>query len=100
MLSSESDKAKFFAKNFSKNSKCDNSGISLPVFPSKINLKLHNIYVTQKMVKKVIMKLASSKTSAPECITVVFLMICEPELCYIIADLLNKCLKESCFPDF
>ena len=24
---------------------------------------------------------------------------CEPELCYILAELLNKCLEESCFPD-
>ena len=24
---------------------------------------------------------------------------CEPELSYILAKLLNKCLKESCFPD-
>ena len=24
---------------------------------------------------------------------------CEPELCYILAELFNKCLKESCFPD-
>ena len=31
VLSSASDKAKLFAKNFSKNSNCDDSGISLPV---------------------------------------------------------------------
>ena len=24
---------------------------------------------------------------------------CEPELSYILAELFNKCLKESCFPD-
>ena len=33
VLSSASDKAKLFAKNFSKNSNLDDSGISLPVFP-------------------------------------------------------------------
>ena len=27
------------------------------------------------------------------------LKICEPELSYILAELFNKCLKESCFPD-
>ena len=35
--------------------------ISLPVFPSKTNLKLHNIYVTRKVIKKVIMNLDLSK---------------------------------------
>ena len=53
VLSSASDKAKLFAKNFSKNSNRDDSGISLPVFRSRTNLKLHNIYLTPKMVKKV-----------------------------------------------
>ena len=33
VLSSASDKAKFFAKNFSKNSNLDDSGICLPIFP-------------------------------------------------------------------
>ena len=42
VLSSPSDKAKLFAENFSKNSNLDDSGISLPVFPSRTNLKLHN----------------------------------------------------------
>ena len=55
VLSSASDKAKLFAKNFSKNSNLDDSGISLPVFSSRTNLKLHNISITPKMVKKVIM---------------------------------------------
>ena len=38
VLSSASDKAKLFAKNFSKNSNLDDSGISLPVFPSTVFL--------------------------------------------------------------
>ena len=80
VLSSTSDKPKLFAKNFSKNSNLDHSGTSLHVFPSRTNLKLHNISVTLKMVKKVIMN-------------------CEHELSYILGELLNKCLKESCFPD-
>ena len=50
VLSSASDKAKLLVENFSKNSNLDNSGISLPVFPSGTNLKLHNISVTSKMV--------------------------------------------------
>ena len=99
MLSSVSDKAKLFAENVSKNSNLDDSGISLPVFPSRTNLKLHNIFVTHKMVKKIIMSLDLSKPSSPDCIPVVVLKNCEPELSYIKAELFNKCLKESCFPD-
>ena len=67
VLSSASAKAKLFAKNFSKNSNLDDSGISLPVFPSRTNLKLHNISITPKMVKKVIMNPYSSKVSGPDC---------------------------------
>ena len=37
VLSSASDKAKLFGKNFSKNSNLDDSGISLPVFISRTN---------------------------------------------------------------
>ena len=48
-LSSASDKAKLFPENFSKNSNLDDSGISLPVFLSRTNLKLHDISVTLKM---------------------------------------------------
>ena len=99
VLSSASDKAKLFAENFSKNSNLDDSGISLPVFPSRTNLKLHNISVTPKMVRKVIMNLDLSKASGPDCIPVVVLKNCELELSYILAELFNKCLKESCFPD-
>ena len=35
----------------------------------------------------------------PDCILVVVLKNCEPELSYILAEPFNKCLKESCFPD-
>ena len=96
MLSSASDKAKFFAENFSKNSNLDDSGISLPVFPSRTNLKLHNIFVTPKMVKKVITNLDLSKACG---FCQRHLKNCEPELSNILAELFNKCLKESCFPD-
>ena len=98
VLSPASDKAKLFAENFSLNSNLDDSGVSLPVFPSRTNLKLHNISITPKMVRKVIMYLDLSKASGPDCIPVVVLKNCEPELSYILAELFNKCLKESCFP--
>ena len=94
-----SDKTKLFTENFSKNSNLDDSGISLPVFTSRTNLKLHNISVISKMLKKVIMNLDLSKGSGPDCIPVVVLKNHEPELSYILAELFNKCLKVSCFPD-
>ena len=84
MLYSASDKAKLFAKNFSKNSNLLDSGISLPVFLSRTTLKLH-IPVTPKMVKKVITNIDLSKASGPDSIPVVVLKNCEPELPYILA---------------
>ena len=99
-MSSASDKAKLFTKNFTKNSGLENSAISLPVFPSRINLKMHNISVTPKMVKKIITNLRnSSKASGPDCILVVVLKNCEPELPCRLAVLFNMCVKESCFAD-
>ena len=52
VLSSACDKAKLFAKNFSNNSHLDDLGVSLQVFPSRTNMKLHNISITPKMVKR------------------------------------------------
>ena len=97
VLSSSSDEAKLLGENFSKNSNYD-SGISLPVFSFKTSLKLDNISVTPKMVKKVIMNLDLSKAFGPDCIPVVVLKNCESELSCILAEI-SKCLKESCFPD-
>ena len=51
------------------------------------------------MVKKVIMNLDSSKSSGLDCIPVVILKDYQPELSYILAEVFNICLKESCFPD-
>ena len=100
VLSSASDKAKLFVKNFPKNSNLEDSDIPLPYLPSRTSLKLHNISVTPKMIKKVLMNLDSSKGSDPDCISVVVLKNCESELSYILAELFSICLKESCFPDY
>ena len=51
------------------------------------------------MVKKVITNFDLSNASGPDSIPVVVLKNCEPELSYILAELFNKCLKESSFPD-
>ena len=90
MFSSASDKASYFAENFSKSSYLDASCISLPVFLSRANLKLSYISVTPKMAKKLIKNLDLSKASGSDCIPVVVLKNCKPEL-------FNKCLKESFF---
>ena len=45
------------------------------------------------------MNLDLSKASGPDRIPMVVLKNCEQELSYILAELFNKCLKESCFPD-
>ena len=99
VLSSTSDNAKLFAENFSVNSNLDVPGIFFPAIPSRNNLKLHNISISLKMVKKVIMNFDLSKTSSPDYIPLVVVKNCQPELCYIIAELFNKCLKKSCFPN-
>ena len=45
--------------------------LCLPVFPSRTNLKLHEISITPNMVKEVIPSLDSSKASDPDYIPVV-----------------------------
>ena len=37
------------------------------------------------------------EVSGPDCLAVVVLRKCEPELSYMLAELFNLCLKESCF---
>ena len=80
-----------------QNSYLDDFCISLPVFLSRTNLKVHSIFITLKVVKKVIANLDSSKASCPDCISIVILKTCELELSYILAELFNMCLKGSCF---
>ena len=62
--------------------------------------KVKSNAVNPKMIGKVIMNLDLSKASDPDYIPVVVLKNCEPELPYILAELFNKCLMESCFPDW
>ena len=52
------------------------------------------------MVKKVIMDLDLSKASGPDCIPLVVLKNCEPELFYILTEIFNNSLKEARFPDW
>ena len=55
--------------------------------------------LTPKIIKKVLTKFDSSKVSDPDCIPVVVLKNCGPEISYILAELFNKCLKKSFFSD-
>ena len=57
------------------------------------------IFIAPRWLKKVIMNLGSLKVSGPDCIPVVGIKKCEPELSYILGELFNMCLKESWFPD-
>ena len=95
VLSCASDKAELYLVNFSKNPNLDDSGISSPVFPSITNLKLRNISVTPKIVKKVIINFDWSKASGPDCIPEVILKNCESGLSFVLAELFNKYLKRS-----
>ena len=86
-------------KTNSKYSNLDDSDISLPLFFSRTKLKLHRMSITHKIVKNFTTGLASSKGCGPDCIPVMDLKNCESELSYILAELFNMCLKESCIPD-
>ena len=99
VLSSAYYITKLLAENFSKNSNLDGSGIPLPAFPSITNLKLHNVHVTPLLDKNIMTNFDSIELSGPDCISVVAPKNCELELSPTLADLLNMCLKESCFPD-
>ena len=66
MSFSGSNKATCLLKAFSENSNLYDLRIFLPVFPSRTNLRLHNISVIPKMVKKVIRNLDWSKTLGPD----------------------------------
>ena len=74
VLCSESGKEKLFAEIFSQNSNLDNSGISLPFSLFRTILKIYNIPVAPRLVKKVsIIDLDSSNVSCPNFIPVVVL---------------------------
>ena len=73
--------------------------ISLPVFSSRTNQKLHNISVIPKLVKTIVTDLHLPKASGPDYVTVVVIKNSEPELSYILPELFNVCLEETCFPD-
>ena len=95
MLSSASDKKQNCLLKTFLGTQILMSQVSL-VFSSRTNLKLHNISVTLKLVIIVMTNFDWSKAYSRNCIPVVVLKNCEPELSYIIEELFNRRLKESC----
>ena len=85
--------------NFSNKSNLNDSGISLLAAPCRTNLKLHNIYVTSKLVKKVINNIDMSEPSDLDCILMVVLKNYEPKFSYILAELFNVFHRELSFPN-
>ena len=51
------------------------------------------------MLKKVMTNFDMSKACGPDCIQVVVLKKCEPELSDVITELFDNCVQESCFRD-
>ena len=97
VLPSACNKTKLFKKNPLFDESFDNLCITLTVFLSRTNLKKHKIHVSAKLLKKVINNLDLSKVSGRDCIPVVVLKKCNPELSYIPSELFNICQKKILF---
>ena len=67
------NETKIFAENIFKTSNLEDIGISSPAVLFETNLKLHNIYITPKLVEQVITNLSLSKMPGHDCIPVVVL---------------------------
>ena len=59
-------KQNYLLKTFPRTQNLDDSGITFPAFPSRTNLKLHNIHLTPDLVKKVITTLDLPNLSVPD----------------------------------
>ena len=100
IVSSSSDKASLFARNFASNSSLDDTEHELPEFPIRTDARLSTFKVTPKEVAKFISKLETSKAVGPDEIPAIVLKNLSPELSPILSKLFNRCIKESCFPGF
>ena len=50
-------------------------------------------------MKNIIIDFDSSEVTGPDCVSVLVLKNCQPELLYILVELVNMCLEESFFSD-
>ena len=71
----------------------------LPSASDKAQFLIKTFLTTLILVKNVIHNLDLLKASGPDCIIVVVLKNCEPQLSYVLDDLFNMCLQEFVFPD-
>ena len=76
-----------------------NSPGVLPAPFDKAQFLIKTFLTTLILVKNVIHNLDLLKASGPDCILVVVLKNCEPQLSYLLDDLFNMCLLEFVFPD-
>ena len=67
----------------------DDAVISLPAFLYRSNPKLQSYLATPKFIKKIIINLDLPMVSGADCITLVVLDNCEPELSFMLAELFN-----------
>ena len=100
ILSSASDKATLFAKNFAANSNLDDTNHVLPNFPSRTDIQLSDFFITAKEVSKLLSSLETSKAVGPDEIPVIVIKNLIPELAPILSKLFNRCIKEGCFPQY
>ena len=98
VLTTSTDKANLFARNFSYNSTLDDSNQLLPDFPSRTEHRLTSRKITARMVSHAIYHLDACKATGPDRIPSIVLKMCSPELSPVLAKLYNKCLAKSCFP--
>ena len=71
----------------------------LPSASDKAQFLIKTFLTTLILVKNVIHNLDLLKASGPDCILVVVLKNCEPQLSYVLDDLFNMCLQGFVFPD-
>ena len=95
VLTTSTDKANLFARNFSYNSTLDHSYQLLPDFPSRTEHRLTSRKITARMVSHAIYHLDTCKATGPDRISSIVLKMCSPELSTVLAELYNKCLAKS-----
>ena len=98
VLTTSTDKANLFARNFSYNSTLDDSYQLLPDFPSRTEYRLTSRKITARMVSHAIYHLDTCKATGPDRIPSIVIKMCSPELSPVLAKLYNKCLAKSCVP--
>ena len=80
VLTTSTDNADLFARDFSCNSTLDDGSQQLPDFPSRTEQKLSSKNITAKMVSRAIYDLDASKVTGSDRIPAIVLKMCSPEL--------------------